>query len=145
METGLNCVTAQYQLEFNGSISVYNRGYYYPWYNKTVDIGKVRGQAKCNASAGSCTVGFFGKSTDGPANYNILGTDYENYSVVYNCENKAYGLFHTTVLWILSRTPVLSEDKLKEAQDLIQAKIPGYPSLIWAVHPLQGGDCQYED
>ena len=78
MGTGLNCVTADYLPLTNGLISVYNVGNYYPWYNKDVEI---RGQAKCNSVAGSCTVAFHGRSVDGPANYNILGTDYKNFVV----------------------------------------------------------------
>ena len=126
----------------NGLISVYNVGNYYPLYNKDVEI---RGQAKCNSVAGSCTVAFHGRSVDGPANYNILGTDYKNFVVVYNCVNKAYGMFHTIDLWILSRTPVLSEDKMKEAQDLIQSKVPYYSSLIWGSNTYQGVDCPYKN
>ena len=84
-------------------------------------------------------------SVDGPANYNILGTDYKNFAVVYNCVNEAYGIFHKIDLWILSRTPVLSEDKMKEAQTLIQSKTPGYSSLIWGANIYQGVDCPYKD
>ena len=92
---------------------------------------EIRGQAKCNSVAGSCNVAFHGRSVDGPANYNILGTDYKNYAVVYNCVNDGYGLSHTTVFWILSRTPVLSEDKMMEAQALLKSKVPDYSSSIW--------------
>ena len=94
---------------------------------------EIRGQAKCNSVAGSCTVAFHGRSVDGPANYNILGTDYKNFVVVYNCVNKAYGMFHTIDLWILSRTPVLSEDKMMEAQALLKSKVLDYSSSIWPV------------
>ena len=59
--------------------------------------------------------------------------------------NKAYGMFHTIDLWILSRTPVLSEDKMKEAQDLIQSKVPYYSSLIWGSNTYQGVDCPYKN
>ena len=50
---------------------------------------------------------------------------------MYNCVNKAYGMFHTIDLWILSRTPVLSEDKMMEAQALLKSKVPDYSSSIW--------------
>lgn len=39
--------------------------------------------------------------------YNVMDTDYENYAVVYGCDTWMWGLYHTEVAWILSRTPVL--------------------------------------
>ena len=45
----------------------------------------------------------------------MLGTDYENYSVVYNCVESFGGRVSTTVLWIMSRTATLQGDKLNEA------------------------------
>jgi apolipoprotein D and lipocalin family protein len=40
--------------------------------------------------------------------YQILKTDYENYSVVYSCSNLVFARFQ--LVWILSRTPVLDRD-----------------------------------
>ena len=57
--------------------------------------------------------------------------------------NDGYGLSHTTVFWILSRTPVLSEDKMMEAQALLKSKVPDYSSSIWPAEPYQGADCPY--
>ena len=106
---------------------------------------EVKGFAKFNSSAGSGTVSFGSRSLDAPANYNVLGTDYENYAVVYNCVNKAFGLSHSKVVWILSRTPVLSEDLMKEAQVLIELKLPDYSPSVWAVNTYQGDDCGYKN
>ena len=55
--------------------------------------------------------------------------------------NDGYGLSHTTVFWILSRTPVLSEDLMNEAQALIELKLPDYSPSVWAVNTYQGDDC----
>ncbi|KFM69602.1 Apolipoprotein D, partial [Stegodyphus mimosarum] len=46
------------------------------------------------------------------ADYWVLDTDYENYSVVYSCFS-VFKLFNAEYLWILSRTPTL-EDATKE-------------------------------
>ena len=39
------------------------------------------------------------------AKYMVLATDYDNYSVVYNCDNFAGGMVKVEYLWILTRVP----------------------------------------
>ena len=67
-ELGLDCVTATYGLKDDGLVSVYNRGYYYP-FSSLADFVSLHGEAKCDSATGTCIVTFFGKKTDGPVNY----------------------------------------------------------------------------
>ncbi len=67
-ELGLDCVTATYGLQEDGKISVYNRGYYYPFVS-LADLVSLHGEAKCDSATSSCVVAFFGRPTDGPVNY----------------------------------------------------------------------------
>ena len=39
------------------------------------------------------------------ANYMVLETDYDNYSIVYNCDAFSGGMVKVEYLWVLSRTP----------------------------------------
>ena len=95
------CTQAVYSdLTSDGHFKVYNS-------SENADFGPrfgLHGDAKCTGEPGQCFVKFFkwqpwGDSPD----YRVVATDYQNYSIVYNCleEDMAY-------LWVLSRTPTLS-------------------------------------
>ena len=82
-EWGSSCVTATYGATYaeGNVISVQNRAYYYPFSKFPTTVS---GKAACND--GACTVSFSNPpDTSGKPNYQVLHTDYENYSVVYNC------------------------------------------------------------
>jgi len=52
-------------------------------------------------------------------NYQILDTDYENYSVVYGCDNwpsPYLPIVHTREAWLLQRSPELKDEHLKKAK-----------------------------
>ena len=42
-------------------------------------------------------------------NYIILETDYDNYSIFYRCDELFWGWASFDYLWILSRTPTMSD------------------------------------
>lgn len=99
------CTTAKYTPLANGNVEVVNRGYY--WYALGQYIS-VDGEASCQSTGeGVCTVNFFGGEKTIP-NYYVLDTDYDNYSIVYNC-TKA-GPFRHEYMWILSRSSTLELD-----------------------------------
>lgn len=78
--------------------------------------GKVtggEGKAWCVGSTAKCFVSFF-KFDKG--DYSVVSTDYDNYTVVRNCETYLFGLFRWEVYWILSRAtdmPTASADQAK--------------------------------
>ena len=82
-------------------------------------------KAKCpadGAGEGQCAVAFSPAEGFSFAGYEIVFTDYDNFAVVYGC-----GRFPGVALtYILSRTPVLDEDLLKTAQQIIAEKLPNY-------------------
>ena len=141
--TGTSCVTADYGTTYtNGNeISVINRAYYWPLF--FVPFG-VTGAARCDTANGACRVSF-GRppKLDGAPNYNILYTDYDNYSVVYSCRNEGLGLIKQESVWVLSRTPYLPADKYEEALAVMDAKIPNYQNWMWRKFTWQGDLCDY--
>ena len=93
----------------NGDIKVVNRTFWWAFY-----FG-VSGSATCGTD-GKCWVSFkwWGRpDTSRVPNYNVLSTDYENYTIVYGCQNLR-GNKKRENAWILTRTPTISDQKLKE-------------------------------
>ena len=86
--------------------------------------------------AGWAIVSFFGQQFD-EANYKVLDTDYETYSMVYACESDSMTFF-----WILSRTPELDSAVMEELVAKAHTLIPNYDWSI-AVLDKQGDSCKY--
>ena len=136
------CTMADYELNDDGSVGVHNTGddLFKGW-------GGIYGKAVTSNVTGSASlvVEFFSEpDPNQPGNYNILGTDYDNYTIVYNCEEKYGGFVAYDTLGILSRTMVLSDEKLAEAQAIIAEKIPDYHYARSTKMTRQGNDtCDY--
>ena len=89
-----NCCYAKYSLKENGHLKINNTEILEDGTTNTA-IGSAY-QTKKNPAALRLTFfwPFYG-------NYNVVETDYDDYSVVYSCSN--YWLFHTEYAWILTR------------------------------------------
>ena len=83
---------------------------------------------------------------DKPANYLILDTDYENYTIVYTCLDLPGGIAHFDTLWYLLREPTLIEGMFEtQIAPIIKAAIPKYNYDRWGTWPTQGHDvCTYD-
>ena len=78
----------------DGRIKVFNYAYYWPW-SFTACWISIEGTAFCDSSQGKCNVEFFKEaSSDGARNYQVIDTDYDNYSLVYYCGDYLGGLFY---------------------------------------------------
>ena len=121
-ERGLSKVTANYSLNPDGSIKVLNRGF-------NQEKGKwqeAKGKAKFRGAdnVGALKVSFFGPFYTG---YNVLKID-EDYSCAL-VGGKDYNY-----LWILARTPEISEEL--KVEYLAYAESLGYDTsrLLWVSH-----------
>lgn len=119
-ERGLTNVTATYTLRDDGKITVINKGY-------NEEKGKfesAKGKAKFKQGS---TIGYLKVSFFGPfyGDYIIFGLDKQNYQYAFISGGK------DNYLWLLSRTPKVSDDVRKNF--LQQSKALGYDtnSLIW--------------
>ncbi|XP_025015913.1 apolipoprotein D isoform X2 [Tetranychus urticae] len=101
-ELGLRCVKTEYTVESNGNVAVNNTGV--SLINTQVS---VVGTAKPGTQSNVFAVSFFQFSPS--AQYWIVDTDYETYSLVVSC-NDVLGLFNLKNAWILSRKPNLDSD-----------------------------------
>lgn len=143
-EFGSSCVTATYGATFKNAthISVQNRAYYWPLFFVPY---MAEGAAKCYVDEGRCAVSFSNPvKTEIPPNYNVLHTDYTNYSIVYSCFPMLAGLAKWEQLWVLSRTPYLAKDKYDEAVNIIERELPDYNNWQWRHFTWQGDMCDYK-
>lgn len=87
-----DCTTATYSVLPNTDVNVENRAWFW-WI--FFSYFTLTGAATCE-SAGGCWVTFniWGNRPDTKstrANYNVLDTDYNNYTIIYSCSNTWYG------------------------------------------------------
>merc|ERR1712054_325956 len=85
--------------------------------------------------------------------YNVISTDYETYSIVYNCDNYLLDTIKIEHVWILTRK-ALDHDKPEDAAEIARitkiakdlfAKNVSYYNLDDHMRKTQQGDvCQYE-
>ena len=96
---------------------------------------------KCNkeGEAAQCYVSFGDKSPE-VSNYNIISTDYDNYTIVYDCKENA----QQQIIWILSRKPVMDESVLIKMMTIIHEKIPNFNPKHFDGITYQGSKCTYE-
>merc|ERR1711998_557730 len=137
-EIGATCTSAEYEAISGNKISVKNRSKY-PF----IGYMGVTGSAECSPTEGRCQVSFSG--SDDPlvdaGNYQVLGTDYTNYSVVRSCAQ--YGPTKAEVVWVLSRTPKMTKEVRADVDSVLHAKLPAYDSGKWGHLTYQESDCTY--
>ena len=98
-ERGLSHVTAEYELRSDGGIKVINRGFSAVKNNWKEAEGKAYFVG--SRDKGHLKVSFFGPFY---GSYIVFGLDQENYQYAF------ISSYNTSYLWLLSRTPTVSED-----------------------------------
>ena len=58
----------------------------------------------------------------GESSYQVIGSDYANYAVIYGCDSW-FGFIHTQRSWLLSRTPVISQGSETKSKELMDTKV----------------------
>uniref|UniRef100_A0A1A9VZK5 Lipocalin/cytosolic fatty-acid binding domain-containing protein n=1 Tax=Glossina brevipalpis TaxID=37001 RepID=A0A1A9VZK5_9MUSC len=111
--TGIKCLHHTYENEKNGLIAINTSTYfeltnYTNAYNTTAKMDGSEGLLKLN----HMNIHFH--SSD----YVILGTDYDNWSVVYSCKSFT-SLMHTEMVWILTRQRQPTIDAVKDAKRIM--------------------------
>ena len=126
------CVQAGYSRRDDGLINVHNSQY--NGFSKSID--DVKGTAECNGA--KCLVGFFLFRN---GDYQIIDTDYANYSVVYSCATFLFFFRYETV-WALTRSATPSAPTISTYDQVIRDKISFYGFDNFRT-TQQGGSCTY--
>lgn len=114
-EDGQKCVEANYQLKDNGHVRVDNKGYLA---NNQLKEAIGEGFIPDENQPGRLKVRFSDLSPY--ADYWILKTDYDSYSLVYSCTNVIIG--KVEFAWVLSRNRTLDQSVFK----MLYQEIAGY-------------------
>ncbi len=121
-EKNMNNVTAQYSLNENGTIKVFNSGYDYVEKENKSATGTAKFRGDTNTAA--LKVSFFGPFYSG---YNVIAIDKDYKYALVAGESLDY-------LWILSRNPAIPDDVKQDY--LKKATAIGYDTsrLLWVEH-----------
>lgn len=66
-----------------------------------------------------------GFGTPSKINSTVLATDYDNWAVTYACRDRMMNT-KTEFVWIASKLPTLSEEKMKEAREALTKIMPDF-------------------
>jgi len=133
---GLQCVTANYSLNPDGTVKVFNSG---TKGSPTGDFSVATGTATVtNISTCLLSVSFsrFAPSSD----YQIFDTDYDTYAIVATCLNWVLNDLDLSAIFILGRTPNLPNTTVANLVAKLQEQGYGYSDIKPMV---QNGDCKY--
>lgn len=136
----LGCDIAEYTANDDGTITVKNSGH-----RPIQGWSSVEGSAVLADTGDASLIVSFSGNTPSPsdeANYTVLDTDYETYSIVYSCGN-IFGLASFDFLWILAREPQLDDQKMLELIGKIEDKLPDYGFFKNSIETRQGKTCPY--
>ena len=143
------CIVAEYTDNGNNEFSVvnsYQEGSIQGDLTESTEWGlsrrkSITGHAECVSPDGTaaCEVEFFGKPFTGLINYNVIDTDYDSYTLVYMCEENS----QNQIVWILSRTPVMSDATLVKVMAILAEKIPNFSPTHFDGITYQGDECTY--
>lgn len=124
-EKDLSHVTAAYSLNEDGTVKVVNTGYNTKKDKWQEALGKARFRG--DNTVGALEVSFFGPFYTG---YNVLKIDQEYTTALVGGKNFDY-------LWILSRTPEISEELKQEYLEYAQALGYDISKLVWVEQDSQ--------
>ena len=76
-------------------------------------------------------------------NYQVIDTDYNNYAIVYGCDDWFFS--YTKQVWLLSRTPRISQAYIDHAKLFLEKTLgkENYNTEERWIETDQGGWCKY--
>ena len=141
-----NCVNAIYTPRSDGTVDVLNRAVlpFYGWYGLTgKGVESNEGGANLVVRLATNPETFTVPTPDEYANYRIISTDYDSYSIFYSCTDKWGGWVHEDYFYILAREPEISREAMVDILSIVYEKIPEYDFWANYIMPTQGDECDY--
>jgi len=135
-EVGRKCVCAHYKNACDGTVDVVNESINV----LTGNPANVTGDAKVLAP-GQLAVRFSKNQSQDKPNYQVLGTDYTSYSVVYSCTN-LMSVANAKAMWILTRERVPKPETVEAAKKVIAANGLSLTFLMETSHEGCNNNCQ---
>ena len=144
-EISADCVTQHFTPQEDGTMNLYFRGYYWALLDYMGVSGSMFDCDKGSKDTWTCqaTMGHYGK-TGHHSNIHILGTDYKNWAVNYECKEHAHGLYHTEWATVLSRKPQLEDEHFNTARQLIHSNAPHYDLTSHTMKRTRQEKCEYD-
>ncbi|CAF1066646.1 unnamed protein product [Rotaria sordida] len=113
-ETGAKCVNATYTSNPDGTVAVWNQAI-----NWLGEYTSIRGTAKPKSAS---EPGAFIVTFDSPlqkGDYNVIKSNYVDYSLVYACRNIPVLNIKLEFIWLLSRTKTMSPSIVNELKQIL--------------------------
>ena len=136
-----SCNVADYTLNDDRTVEVHN------WGSKLLKTDDIIGKAAIvDSKDATLDVQFFSEpSASADGNYTVLYTDYETYTVVYDCRYLLNGLVAYQIVDVLARTPTLPDSKMIEIVEKIEELVPSYSWFHWMRPVRQELGCNYDN
>ncbi|KAL5281896.1 hypothetical protein ACFFRR_005291 [Megaselia abdita] len=134
-EVARKCNTVYYKKDDRKTISISNESIdrYSGKKKNTTGTAKLR-------SSGKLSVSFRDSDPPRRPNYYILGTDYNNYAIIFSCREMGIRNSHIEMLWILTRKRKPSRQIISEAFEVIDANSLSRSSLAKTEQENCGND-----
>ena len=144
-EISADCVTQEFTPQKDGTMNLKFRGYYWALLDYMGVVGTLFDCENGSKDTWTCqaTMGHTGtKGHHSPIH--ILGTDYKNYAVNYECKDHMHGIYHSEWATILSRTPDIADEHHNAARQLIHKNSPYYDLSSHTMHRTRQEKCEYD-
>ena len=135
-DLGAQCTTAEYAPLADGRMRMVERAW-----QLLLGYNSIYATASQKGYGGSLATTLDGENLNQTPNYFVIDTDYDTFSVVYDCQQS--GLTYKENLWIYSRTPTLSTSAVSKIQTKISSRLPHFDQskIHWTA---QNSKCKYE-
>lgn len=128
---GVQCVTMEFSpIRSDGSFDQNYRGVFVPIWTYVTNDGVYYQCGEDSTLKWTCQATMGGGTIRG--DIRIYDTDYDNYKILYTCDNWLGGLMKYQQFGLFARKPTMEDDAYAKAKEAIKTKLPAYDLDWWA-------------